>query len=70
MSEPMLNRALGFFKPSLLQRIENTRQQYAIQHSNVAFRGNSEVCDEDLTYSQAHVGGVNSIVVDPFEGRL
>lgn len=69
MNGLLLNRSLGAIKPTVFQRIENTRQQYALQFSNISFNHDERNAREHAEASIAHVGGVNAITIDPFEGK-
>lgn len=68
MNTQLLNRALGSARPQELGTTQQSRLLYALQPTNTHFKRLRTTLDESAA-EVAHNGGVNSIVIDKFEGR-
>ena len=78
MNSYLLSRSLGIFGPQTFQRAESDRLLHAIQACpNVIFDSSdapAPLCDATQHETRdgntwAHRAGVNSLVIDRFEGR-
>lgn len=68
MNTLLLNRSLGSSSPRDLEASQHSRLLYALQPTSTQFSRLRTTLDES-NEQVAHNGGVNSIVVDKFEGR-
>ena len=72
MNSLLFDRALGTVGPQVLARAQTTRLTYALQPTNVQFRGPHHKTDENeasKAENAAHSYGVTAIEIDRFEGR-
>ena len=81
MNSLLLNRSLGAIGPQAFQRAETTRLLHALQASpdvrfesrnNGILNSKARAADESedgSIGSRAHPAGVNSLVIDRFEGK-
>ena len=78
MNAQLLSRSLGLIGPQGLQQPETLRQLYALVPAPYQFNGStiSAAASQarkggtEALLPLAHRSGVNSLTIDPFEGRL